>query len=125
MQCPKCSGVLVRSHRRGLEKLIFSQAYRCKGCQYRKCESYLSTGILDKYASCPRCGNPVPDRRSRRDRVDSMLHTPLRMLHWMMGGKLYHCVFCRLQFYDVRDIKSAAEESRPSRREANKAKLAS
>ena len=124
MQCPKCSGVLVRSHRRGIEKLIFSQAYRCKGCNHRKCESYLMTGLFDKYACCPRCGNPVPDRRSRRDKVDSMLHTPLRMLHWMLGGKLYHCVFCRLQFYDIRPIKSAAVSQRadPS---SSKAKMAS
>jgi DNA-directed RNA polymerase subunit RPC12/RpoP len=128
MQCTKCSGALVRTHRRGPEKLIFAQAYRCKECNHRTRSSYLSTGLFDKYASCPRCGNPVPDRRSRKDKVDSMLHTPLRMLHWMFGGKLYHCVFCRLQFYDARAVKSAKQDSAQTRQaasRASKAKMAS
>jgi hypothetical protein len=128
MQCPKCRGVLIRSHRRGPEKLIFSQAYRCKDCNRRTCCSYLSTGVFDKYASCPRCGNPVPDRRSRKDKVDSMLHTPLRMLHWMFGGKLYHCIFCRLQFYDARSVKTANPDAGSAPQEAagraSKAKMA-
>lgn len=114
---------MARSHRHGLEKTIFSQAYRCKECGNRACLTYLRTGIFDKYVSCPRCGNPAPDRRSRRDKVDAMLHTPLRMLHKLFGGKIYHCVFCRLQFYDVREVRSKRSTAHPEG--ANKAKLAS
>ena len=64
---------------------------------------------FDEFASCPRCGNGSPDKRTRRDKVDSMLRSPLRFIHWALGGTLYHCVFCRLQFYDVRRLKSSAQ----------------
>ena len=38
----------------------------------------------------------------RRDGVDHMQSGMFNFLHWLGGGKLYHCWFCRLQFYDVR-----------------------
>jgi hypothetical protein len=36
----------------------------------------------------------------------------LNLLERMSGGVIYHCKFCRLQFYDRR--KSAAEKPRPA-----------
>ena len=89
-------------------------------------ESYLQTGLFGEYASCPRCGNTAPDKRKKPDRVDSMLHSPLRFFHWILGGKLYHCVFCRLQFYDRRPLRprlprpDSARQADPS----SKARLA-
>ncbi len=114
---------MVRSHRRAIEKLIFSQTFRCKDCNWRKRDSYLRTGLLEEYASCPRCGNLAPDRRSKPDKVDSMLHTPLRFLYKIVGGKLYHCVFCRLQFYDTRPLKPMPKKEVAT--PANRARLAS
>lgn len=109
MQCQKCGAVMTRSHRRGIERLIFAQAFRCSTCNARTRRSYFNAGF-DEFANCPRCGNSAPDRRSRRDKVDSMLHSPIRMIHWALGGTLYHCVFCRLQFYDVRGLKCNARK---------------
>jgi hypothetical protein len=55
-----------------------------------------------------------------------MLHSPIRMIHWALGGTLYHCVFCRLQFYDVRGLKPVVRKDKePDPNEANKAKMAS
>ena len=55
-----------------------------------------------------------------------MLHSPMRMIHWALGGTLYHCVFCRLQFYDVRGLKNGArKENEAEPNSANKAKMAS
>jgi hypothetical protein len=33
----------------------------------------------------------------------------LNLLHKTIGGKLYHCWFCRLQFYDIRQRFNAPE----------------
>lgn len=128
MQCPKCDGVLVRTRRKTLEKLIFSHTFRCRNCSRKVRESYLQTNLFGEFAVCPRCENPVPDRRTRPDRVDSMLNTPIRFLHRIMGGKLYHCVFCRLQFYDVRSLRPRPPKNavNPEGADAaNKASLAS
>jgi hypothetical protein len=38
----------------------------------------------------------------RRDGIDRMYRGGLSLLHRLLGGKLYHCWFCRLQFYDLR-----------------------
>jgi hypothetical protein len=114
---------MTRSHRRGLEKLIFAQAFRCPTCNRRERRSYIDAGF-DEFASCPRCGNAVPDKRSKRDKVDSMLHSPIRMIHWALGGKIYHCVFCRLQFYDVRLLRKDKEKEAETEA-TNKARMAS
>jgi uncharacterized paraquat-inducible protein A len=113
---------MTRSHRRGIERLIFAQAFRCSSCNARQRRTYFDASF-DEFANCPRCGNSAPDRRSRRDKVDSMLHSPIRMIHWALGGTLYHCVFCRLQFYDVRGLKPLRKATEPD--SASKAKMAS
>ncbi len=56
---------------------------------------------------CPRCGNPNPSIRLKRDKIDKMLRSPLRFMHRLLGGTLYHCAYCRLQFYDVRKRKES------------------
>jgi hypothetical protein len=114
---------MTRSHRRGPEKLIFSHTFRCKECGYRLKETYLHTGFSAKYACCPRCSNPAPDQRSRPDKVDSMLHSPIRFAHWLFRGNLYHCVFCRLQFYDIRGLNPNSKRNTVPA--ANKARMAS
>jgi len=129
MQCQKCGAVMSRSHRRGIERLIFAQAFRCSSCNARKGLSFIDAGFGES-VSCPRCGNGVPDRRSKPDKVDSMRHSPINLIHWMLGGRLYHCVFCRLQFYDIRALKSSApnanEPSQPvESNPSNRAKMAS
>jgi hypothetical protein len=80
-----------------------------------------------------------PDRRKKVDKVDSFLYSPIRLIHWMLGGKLYHCVFCRLQFYDFRQLRPKTQMQRgtagtsvganadatPTQSDPRKAKMAS
>lgn len=56
-----------------------------------------------------------------------MLHSPIRFVHWLLSGKLYHCVFCRLQFYDRRAVRPRATRSNAESESenANKARMAS
>jgi hypothetical protein len=51
---------------------------------------------------CPLCGTPRVNQRRRRDRIDATSHRPASILQHLLGGKLYHCRGCRLQFYDLR-----------------------
>jgi len=39
------------------------------------------------------------------DKIDKMRGGIFNMIHRVFGGKLYHCWFCRLQFYDLRPRK--------------------
>jgi hypothetical protein len=32
-----------------------------------------------------------------------LIRTPISLLQSLTGGNLYHCGFCRIQFYDHRD----------------------
>jgi hypothetical protein len=117
--------VSVRRHRRGFEKLIFSQTYRCRTCNIRFSRGYFNLGLFEKYVSCPQCGSPSPDLRTRRDKVDGMQGGLARFVHWAMGGNLYHCVFCRLQFYDVRKLRPFPLKETKTKPDPNKATMAS
>ncbi len=46
----------------------------------------------------------------RRDGIDKMHAGFGNFLHKIAGGKLYHCWFCRLQFYDVRQRFNADQK---------------
>jgi hypothetical protein len=45
-----------------------------------------------------------------RDRIDPMNSGLLNLLERMTGGKLFHCRFCRVQFYDRRSRASDSPE---------------
>jgi hypothetical protein len=51
---------------------------------------------------CPQCHSVDLTVLRRRDGVDRMRSGIINLFNKVAGGKLYHCWFCRLQFYDVR-----------------------
>jgi len=104
MQCDKCGGPVRRSHRRGIEKIVYSSIFKCPECKSRIKVSLLGPGLFGKHAQCPRCGDLEPIRRSNLDTVDSMSYLPFGLFHRLFCGKLYHCLFCRMQFYDSRPL---------------------
>jgi hypothetical protein len=54
------------------------------------------------HVACPECGNKRVRRLARRDRIDRMSDVAWSTIQRHLGGKLYHCALCRLQFYDCR-----------------------
>jgi hypothetical protein len=42
----------------------------------------------------------------RRDHIDDMSYRPSSIIQRLLGGQLYHCIGCRLQFYDLRPRRS-------------------
>jgi DNA-directed RNA polymerase subunit RPC12/RpoP len=99
--CQRCGGALRRSRRSLVERLFYAEAYRCEGCGERT-----RTALFDlkhaRYVKCPRCHSVDLTVLKRRDGIDRMQTGVLNLLQKLGGGKLYHCWFCRLQFYDTR-----------------------
>lgn len=58
---------------------------------------------------CPNCGTFRITKLKERDKIDPMVGGVLNLLERMAAGNLYHCCFCRLQFYDRRRMGSVAE----------------
>ena len=64
---------------------------------------------------CPDCGTSRVVLRKKRDHIDRLSRAPSSLLAKVRGGKLYHCIFCRLQFYSTlpleeRDKSESTEE---------------
>ncbi len=54
------------------------------------------------YAACPSCGSTSVERVHAHDPVDPTSRVPWSVLQRILGGLLFHCVRCRLQFHDCR-----------------------
>lgn len=106
--CGNCGQRLTRSHRSAFQKLFYSHIYRCSRCQFEAVVPRHWVLYLSLQARCPKCGTKCLDIRSKADKVDSIRKTPASLIARLLGGALYCCSFCRLQFYDLR--KRAAVE---------------
>src|SRR5436190_22686670 len=74
--------------------------------------------IPDDQVRCPECGTTRLKVFKKIDRIEKVYDTALlNRLRARRGDTIYHCVFCRLQFYDPRKpgaggaAKGAAEKS--------------
>jgi hypothetical protein len=57
------------------------------------------------WCRCPQCGTGRVEISRKPDQIDSTSHRPASLLQHLLGGQLYHCLGCRLQFYDVRPLR--------------------
>jgi DNA-directed RNA polymerase subunit RPC12/RpoP len=105
LSCRECGAGLRRSKRRFLDRLRYLEAYRCTGCGARYHVTLSSRLALARYAKCPKCRYQDITPMKRIDKIDKMRGGIFNMIHRVFGGKLYHCWFCRLQFYDLRPRK--------------------
>ena len=55
----------------------------------------------DEVAQCPECGTTRLVIRRKRDHIDRYRGGLVAWWRRKMGGRLYHCIFCRLQFYST------------------------
>lgn len=101
-RCLKCGEGLSRAHRNFLEKAVYSLVFKCQACGARVGERRLFLNYFLKHTHCPRCGTDELDKRKTIDKIDKLSKAPMSLLQAALGGSLYHCVFCRVQFYDVR-----------------------
>jgi hypothetical protein len=101
-KCTFCNDSLTRTHRRLWEKPIYSVVFKCRACESRIGAKREFFHYFGGHAKCPRCGTEEVKQRSTLDRIDRLVKTPISVFQALTGGKLYHCLFCRIQFYDLR-----------------------
>ena len=128
-QCLECGGAVRRSRRGFFERLLYSEAFRCESCGKRTKNSSIDLKYV-RYVKCPGCHSVDLTILKKPDRVDRMQRGVLNTLHRLGGGKLYHCWFCRIQFYDVRrqfDVirKLEGDLNSPETKSVSDVKLAS
>ena len=102
LTCRECGASLRRSKRRWFERFQYLEAYRCEKCRARYHVTLASRLQLSRFAKCPKCRYQDIKALKRVDKIDRMRGGLFNLIHKLMGGKLYHCWFCRLQFYDFR-----------------------
>jgi len=64
-----------------------------------------------RVAQCPDCGTTRLVIRRTRDPIDRYEGGLLSWCRRKMGATLYHCIFCRVQFYSRLPLASAPGES--------------
>ena len=106
-RCERCGGSLVRAHRTIFEKMFYSRAFACRDCHHRAGGERRFAYYLSVSCKCPQCHTIDLDRRFKADKIDRVVRNPVSLLQAVLGGRLYHCHHCRLQFYDLRRLPKA------------------
>ena len=77
--------------------------YECAKCESEECAPHPFRYHLGPACRCPVCGTYRVVRLRKRDHIDRLRGGFLNLLERLVGGgKLYHCRWCRMQFYDRR-----------------------
>jgi hypothetical protein len=103
-----CGGPFNRIHRSFREKLVYMALYRCKECQAVKPRPRRFMFYFQTERGCPLCGTQKLNRLASPDHIDRMHWNLYKPLRGLMDLQLYHCRYCRIQFYDRR------HEAKPS-----------
>ncbi len=84
--------------------------FECTDCQLQVCVPRRYRYHLSKEARCPHCGTTRLSKLKERDGIDPMESGVLNLVEHLAGGRLYHCCFCRIQFYDRRPLEPREAE---------------
>ena len=104
--CSRCGGRLGRVHRTLFERLSYLAVYECSGCKEEQVVLRPWRYHLGPRSRCPVCGSYRITKLKAPDKIDPMKSGFFNLVERMAKGKLYHCHFCRLQFYDRRESPS-------------------
>ena len=106
-KCGQCGGKLRRVHRTFVERLNYMAVYQCRLCEHREFAPRRFRYHLGPACRCPKCGTYRVVRLKGRDPIDKIHGGLLNFLERLAGGnRLFHCRWCRLQFYDRRKTAS-------------------
>ena len=105
-KCGYCgSSKLKRVHRTFAERFSFLAIYECRDCENEEFIPRRYTYHFGPQVRCPRCGTYRITKLRGPDKIDRMATGFWNLFEKFAGGnKLYHCCFCRLQFYDRRKM---------------------
>ena len=108
--CLKCGGHAEKVHRTALEKLFFSDSYRCQQCKRRTHRFFgawlVSTYwfISSRYSVCVKCGTQNVEKVEKRDPLQDISKHPLSLIQMLFFAPRKSCSYCRLQYYDLRSL---------------------
>ena len=105
MKCQQCGGRLRRVHRTFLERFSYMAIYNCHTCQKEQHVPRRFRYHLGPSCRCPICGTYRVSRLKQPDKIDRKHGGFLNMLERLAGkGRLFHCRWCRVQFFDRRAL---------------------
>ena len=103
MKCKQCGGKLRRVHRTFFERFSFMAIYACQKCEREEFAPRRYRYHLGPTCRCPVCGTSRVVRLKQPDKIDRRQGGFLNLLERLAGGgRLFHCRWCRLQYYDRR-----------------------
>src|SRR5262245_25711919 len=103
-QCRTCGKRMRRVHRTFVERLFYMGIFECAQCRAPDGFPRRYTVYLGTHSRCPLCGTYRLRPLAAKDHIDRMLMTPMNAWQKIRGGHLYHCRYCRVQFYDQRPL---------------------
>ena len=89
-----------------MQRLWYEAVFECRECHSRVTHPRGFMWYFADVTRCPHCGTERLRRISRPDHIDRMFWNFYYPLRFMSGLRLYHCRFCRIQFYDKERAKS-------------------
>ena len=105
-KCGYCGGSrLKRVHRTLIERFSYLAIYECRDCENEEFIPRRYTFHFGDKVRCPRCGTYRITKLRGPDKIDKMARGLWNTFEKIAGGnQLYHCCFCRIQFYDRRKM---------------------
>jgi len=105
MKCGQCGSRLRRVHRTFLERFSYMAIYECQKCEREEFVPRRFRYHMGPSCRCPVCGSHRVSRLKAPDRIDRFHGGFLNLMERIASrGKLFHCRWCRLQFYDRRPL---------------------
>ena len=91
-------------HRTFWERFRYLAIYECRHCEREVLVPRQHTYHFGSACRCPKCGTFRVVKLKEPDKIDPMYGGPLNWLERLAGGNLYHCCYCRVQFFDRRPL---------------------
>ena len=110
-KCVHCGGKLRRVHRTFWQRFTQMAMYECKGCRKVDSAPRRYTFHFGPECRCPKCGTYRVSCLKERDQIDPFHHGFLGFVERLRGGRLHHCRYCRVQFFDRRPLASESKRS--------------
>lgn len=101
---------MTRRHRKWYQRFVYTQVLQCRKCGYESPVPREFTLKPTAVVQCPQCHTRKVSRRIAPDKIDPVLKSFSSAVQGLLGGRLYHCNYCRIQFYDLRHTAKEAPE---------------
>ena len=103
-----------RIHRTPIERISYLAIFQCLVCEREQHMPRPFRLHFGPHARCPKCGTYRLTRLGEPDGIDPIQGGFLNLLERLWHGNLYHCRFCRVQFYDRRPLRTQASNPPPA-----------